>query len=98
MNLPGFTAEASLHKVITSYQQTAVWFNIASQQTISAQNFRKVTIHGTYSASEIKTTCDKLVDGNFYLHPDGNYGCINWNNGCTVHCDALGHCVGWVPA
>ena len=37
MNMPGFTAETSLHKASVSYQHTAVWVNTANKQTVIAQ-------------------------------------------------------------
>lgn len=37
MQMPGFTAEASLHKAFVSYQHTAVWVNAANKQTVIAQ-------------------------------------------------------------
>ena len=40
MNMPGFTAEASLHKAVASYQDTAAWVNTDNKQTIIAQRIK----------------------------------------------------------
>ena len=40
MDMPGFTAEASLYKAVASYPQAPVWVNTANEPTIIAQRIK----------------------------------------------------------
>lgn len=58
-----------------------------------------VSIGGTHSSAEIKSTCGK-VGGEFFSEPDGGYGCAKKCTAkeyCTVGCEKSGKCKGSVP-
>ncbi len=58
MNMPGFTAEASLHKAVASYPHASVWVNTANASAIIAQRFN-------YRGRTVNTT-SKLVGYSVY--------------------------------